>query len=441
MTIPELESEPLSGYTAGSQVAMTAPGIWFLADRSDFALVQYGADETRVAIRGRFRVELRYSQDAVTIVQAAHDEEVTQRSFGGMPLALRLLAVGGADDGADPATDSVMPLECGVVSASVVGFGLDSFVRPPEPETDEMPAVDPVGAAETEIEINLDAFLLRRVADVGDMPDAGASGSLPDSGDAAEYEPLVAEEAVVVETSVVPVVAPAPEPVPVARAEAPGTGLALDDLSWMGGGAVAAQAVLPTPEVVVPAQETTPPVQHSGLALDAEATTFRPGRAPVHVGGTNQSIVLAVLCPSGHVNPPRSPVCRVCRQPVEPAQQPRPVTRPALGRLRLSNGEVYVLDRGFLLGRNPTPRSAASGPAPNVLRLPSRDGDVSRNHAEIRLEGWQVIVADLGSTNGTYLSGPGITPRVLSGGEEQVVEPGCVVTLAHDVWITYEVDA
>jgi len=158
----------------------------------------------------------------------------------------------------------------------------------------------------------------------------------------------------------------------------------------------------------------------------------------VQVGGAAQSVVLAVTCPAGHANPPRTSECRVCRLPVAAEQQPRALARPPLGRLRLSNGEVHVLDRGFLLGRSPVPRAAAAGPEPNVLRLISRDGDVSRTHAEIRLEGWQVIVADLGSMNGTYITGPGVPPRVLSGGDEQVIEPGCVVTLAHDVWIAYE---
>ena len=45
-----------------------------------------------------------------------------------------------------------------------------------------------------------------------------------------------------------------------------------------------------------------------------------------------------------------------------------------------------------------------------VLRaiiIEDRSGSVSRVHAEVRLNGWDVMLVDSGSRNGTYLSGPG----------------------------------
>ena len=413
-----------SGYVPGTWIAMTTPETWLLIDAQsrsdlwaacwnalresadaadvlaviahegaagapDFALVRCDGNETRVVVRGSPSVELAYGADATTQVRAVGGGDWTDRLFTGMPFGLRLANV------SEPGhfrEGTAMPLECGVAQASTVGFGLGSFVEPP-------PAPLPPAVDVAEPDFNLDGFLLRNSTETTPLP--------------------------------------------------------LDDMSWLGDQTTqvttvapvteAATLSRPAPEPVLPSQppvvsEPAPePVPSTGLSFDAEATTFRPGRTPVQIGGFGQSVVLAVSCPAGHANPPDTAECRVCRLSVPAGQQPRAMSRPALGRLRLSTGEVHVLDRGFLLGRSPVPRAAGAGPEPNVLRLISRDGDVSRTHAEIRLEGWQVIVADLGSTNGTYVSGPGLPPRVLSGGDEQVIEPGYVVTLANDVWIAYEV--
>jgi FHA domain len=170
---------------------------------------------------------------------------------------------------------------------------------------------------------------------------------------------------------------------------------------------------------------------------EIEITTRRPQSPPLPAGGADQPLVLAVRCPSGHLNEDRAANCRMCGQSV-PAQQAEAVPRPRLGRLRLSNGESYPLDRGVIFGRGPTVPAGQAGPRPNAIKL-SDDRDVSRNHVEIRLDGWRVLAVDLGSANGTLLSGPNLAAQRLRPGEEEVVEPGSIITLAPDVWITYEV--
>lgn len=118
--------------------------------------------------------------------------------------------------------------------------------------------------------------------------------------------------------------------------------------------------------------------------------------------------------------------------------------RPALGFLRLSTGDVVSLDRGVLMGRAPKVNVDVdpTGPQrPHVLRLASPDNDISRNHAEVFLAGRQVIVRDLGSTNGTTVALPGQEPIRLRPSDQQVIEPGTVVTLADEISLTYEVEA
>jgi predicted thioesterase len=67
------------------------------------------------------------------------------------------------------------------------------------------------------------------------------------------------------------------------------------------------------------------------------------------------------------------------------------------------------------------------GPEPITIgRLPEstvvvNDANVSRRHAEIRRSGNEVVVVDLGSTNGTRVNGATVRERVLSDGDNIVV--------------------
>jgi FHA domain len=154
---------------------------------------------------------------------------------------------------------------------------------------------------------------------------------------------------------------------------------------------------------------------------------------PDRIGPT----VHAVLCPSAHANPPSSPSCRVCGAPL-PEQDPVTVPRPVLGVLRLSTGDVVTLDRGVIMGRNPG-TDFAGDERPHVIKLPSGDGEISRTHVQISLDGWHVLVTDLKSTNGTLVALPGRDPEQLRSNEPLPIQPGTVVTLADGIDFRYEV--
>ena len=176
---------------------------------------------------------------------------------------------------------------------------------------------------------------------------------------------------------------------------------------------------------------------------ESEATARRgdfPGPAastapPDSIG----PVVPALICASGHVNPPSIAACRRCAAPLPPDAVPVP--RPVLGVLRLSLGDVITLDRGVLMGRNPRSDFAGSDgeERPHVVKLPAADGDVSRMHLRVTLDGWHVLVTDLNSTNGTLVTLPGHEPRQLRPGEPTLIQPGAVVTLAEGVDFRYEV--
>lgn len=172
---------------------------------------------------------------------------------------------------------------------------------------------------------------------------------------------------------------------------------------------------------------------------DAEATVDRSALLAAAAHRESGPLVLAVLCSAGHPSPPHAGTCRTCAREI-PAQQPFQTPRPPLGVLRLASGDVVSLDRGVLLGRSP--KVNADLPAaerPHLVRVPSPENDISRNHVEVVLEGWHVLVRDLASTNGTTVALPGQVPVRLRPGDQQLIEPGTTITLADEVSLTFEV--
>lgn len=91
--------------------------------------------------------------------------------------------------------------------------------------------------------------------------------------------------------------------------------------------------------------------------------------------------------------------------------------------------EVVALDRVTYLGRNPRPPRIAAEPAPRLVTVPSSRREVSSTHIELRQVGSSVVVTDLKSTNGTFVTVPGGAPRKLRQGESAVATPGTVVDI------------
>jgi len=151
-------------------------------------------------------------------------------------------------------------------------------------------------------------------------------------------------------------------------------------------------------------------------------------------------VVHALLCPDSHLNPPSSATCRRCGVPL-PHQDPVTVPRPVLGVLRLSAGDVITLDRGVVMGRSPRAdfTGADGEERPHIVKLPSGDGDISRTHLRVSLDGWHVLVTDLNSTNGTLVTLPGRDPEHIRPGAPVPIQPGTVVTLADGIDFRYEV--
>ena len=93
------------------------------------------------------------------------------------------------------------------------------------------------------------------------------------------------------------------------------------------------------------------------------------------------------------------------------------VSRPPLGQLTFDDGQVVVLNQGCVLGRTPNADEHEGS-----TTIPLDGKKISRQHAAVILDGWNVLVDDLGSTNGTIV--------VLAPGTPPIeVEPGTPLRL------------
>lgn len=170
------------------------------------------------------------------------------------------------------------------------------------------------------------------------------------------------------------------------------------------------------------------------IAAMRAAQAGAPAAAPV-VSTMGGPTVPALLCPERHANPPQLVACRVCRVPLTGA--PVPVARPVLGTLRFTDGTAVPLDRPALIGRNPKVEGGLAGEIPQLVKLDVGPG-LSRTHASVRLEGWQVLLEDLNSANGTIVRLPGREPRRLHPGEPVLLEVGADVDLGGEISCVFD---
>ena len=206
----------------------------------------------------------------------------------------------------------------------------------------------------------------------------------------------------------------------------------------------------PAPSAPIPSAPTSVTSGVPAVDTDHDGSTIMRSELPTDRGAHRAPVdapvdipaepgpdeVWGVLCPDGHANPPHTGSCRSCGLSL-PDADPVPVPRPSLGRLRVSDGSEAVLDRTVLIGRAPSANRFSSTGLPRLLRVTSPQQDISRNHVEVRVEDWNVLVVDV-SSNGTRLVRPGAEPQMLHRGEPVLVLPGSVLDLGDGVTVTYE---
>lgn len=115
-----------------------------------------------------------------------------------------------------------------------------------------------------------------------------------------------------------------------------------------------------------------------------------------------------------------------------------PVISGASGRVRVSTGQVVLLDRTVIIGRRPRSTRASGADLPHLVAVESPQQDISRSHLEIRPEGDTILAIDLNTTNGSTLLRPGVDPLRLHPGEQTLVLSGDVIDLGDGVTVAFE---
>lgn len=228
-----------------------------------------------------------------------------------------------------------------------------------------------------------------------------------------------------------------------------------DVRSDLGSGAVRASgfrllrsAVTPAQVPAVPPDAPEPQVDAPTAAADIAAPAFvavslteplpaeelapLPTLEPAAPAGEGVQ-VQGIVCSRGHFNDPASLYCATCGiSMVHQTHNLVPGQRPPLGVVVLDDGAVFPLIGDYVLGREPDGDAEVVAGRAQPLALDDPDALVSRVHARIRLEGWDVRVLDAHSSNGTFVARPGEADWTRLVADEPVtILPGTRVTLGN----------
>ena len=154
--------------------------------------------------------------------------------------------------------------------------------------------------------------------------------------------------------------------------------------------------------------------------------------------GTGPS-VMAVFCEAGHPNPVHASSCRECDGTI--TSRTGQVEQPVLGVLRVSSGATAVLDADIIIGRLPQGTSSTAAQSPRLLAVPSPGKAISKTHCAVRVEGWDMRVEDLGSTNGTFLLRAGEEPRRVPEHQQLLLRAGDIIDIGDGITLTVEREA
>lgn len=173
------------------------------------------------------------------------------------------------------------------------------------------------------------------------------------------------------------------------------------------------------------------------VASHAEEASAPPVSVAPSDPGVQPPLVDGKHCVRNHFNHPLARYCVICG--IDFHQQTVQVVkgqRPPLGILIFDDGAAFTLDADYIIGREPEldPDVVGRRARPLIVADPQRH--LGRVHAEIQLQGWDVVITDRGSANGTFVFVPGSTGWAqLPARQPTLLGPGVHVALGSRTFV------
>ena len=149
------------------------------------------------------------------------------------------------------------------------------------------------------------------------------------------------------------------------------------------------------------------------------------------------ALVTSITCPAAHPNRVEAETCWVCGEAILDRTVVT-IGRPDLGRLVFDGGRSVGLHRPVIIGRNPPDDAELDGEPATPFRVPDPEAILSRQHLEVRIDGWNVMLVDRKSRNFTTITRPGERTERLLPGIPAWCPPGSSVVLADLATFRYE---